>query len=112
MPALGGAPACGTAVTLKVDLAADFQHPTAQDVRGPAPCRVPGSKRVVDRENCARVERIVNVRVRLNARPSGAEDLRQPHVELREPLLVLSIWFDQIDRRGCGAAGEIPSKRW
>src|SRR5881628_3608606 len=80
--------------TLEVELEGDLSHARRHDDGGPLPVRV---EREVVKEARVVVEGIVKVEHRLQPRPSKSKILREPKVELIDPIPVQRTGRDKVD---------------
>src|SRR5438445_4790832 len=85
----------------ELDLDAELDKTSRQNLgrrlpRRPVSC--------VDRQNRARVQRVVDVELRFDPLPLDSEHPAEADVELRDAVLELRLRWNQIDRRGAASA--------
>src|SRR5438128_4548751 len=93
--------------TLEVELEGDLSHARRHDDGGPLPVRV---EREVVKEAHVVVEGIVKVEHRLQPRPSKSKILREPQVELIDPISVHRTGRDHVDPNRAGLRQRPPQR--
>src|SRR5215510_2336089 len=93
----------------ELQLDAEFQQPSVEDVLWRQPGRTVGQ---ITLEDGARVQCVVDVEVSFDPDPPHAKDLRHANVELINPVIKLRKGSDQLDRRRSDASGQVAAQRW
>src|SRR6266852_8783619 len=85
----------------ELDLDAELEKTSRQNLGRRLPRRPVSG---VDRQNRARVQRVVDVELRFDPLPLDSEHPAEADVELRDAVLELRLWRNQIDRRRAARA--------
>src|SRR3954463_11048414 len=86
----------------EIELGAEFDQPSGQDLRRGEPRRTVAR---VDPQNRAAVEQVIHVDRRVEPRTSELHGLADAEVDLMQPPAVDGAKRDQVDRRGTTGTG-------